>query len=217
MSAAEIDEELKFIFSDPRAETLEGVLAAGGRMTPDLLIYAYNHGVFPWPHEGYPLLWFCPDERGVIDFSELHLPRSFKKWLKKNQEKYRVSVNENFTEVIRNCRTQIRKGQQGTWINDEIEKNYSALSKTANALSVEIHRGGRLVGGIYGVKSEKYFSCESMFHLEDNTSKLALYELILFLQKSGHTWMDIQMVTEVSESFGGKYISKDEFLERIGY
>ena len=217
MSAAEIENELKFIFSNPRAETMEGVLAAGGHMTPELLIESYNHGIFPWPHEGYPLLWFCPDERGVVDFSDLHLPKSFKKWLKRHQEEFRISVNENFPQVLASCRSQKRKGQQGTWITEEIERNYSELSKTGHAISVEVWREQKLVGGIYGVNSKKYFSCESMFHLEDNTSKLALIELIGHLQKQGHTWMDIQMVTDVCESFGGKYITKDEFLKRIGY
>jgi leucyl/phenylalanyl-tRNA--protein transferase len=216
MSAEEVDEQLKEIFSDSRAETLEGVLAAGGRMTPELLIYAYDHGVFPWPHEGYPLLWFCPDDRGVIDFSELRIPRTFKKWLNKNEFKYEFTINQSFPEVIRYCRSLIRKGQKGSWINDEVEKNYIELSKTGHALSLEVRRDEKLVGGIYGVKSKKYFSCESMFHLEPNTSKLALYKLILHLQNSGHTWMDIQMVTEVSESFGGKYIPKTQFLDRIG-
>jgi leucyl/phenylalanyl-tRNA--protein transferase len=216
MSAADHDEQLIEIFSDPRAETLEGVLVAGGRMTPEILIEAYNHGIFPWPHEGYPLLWFCPDERGVIDFNELHLPKSFQKWLKKHRSEYEITHNENFADVIKNCRTQIRKNQQGTWINDEIEKNYTALAKTGHAYSVEIKKNHKIVAGIYGVKSKNYTSCESMFHKESNTSKLALYELIRHLKSQGQTWLDIQMVTEVSGSFGGKYISKDEFLTRIG-
>lgn len=212
-----IAEELKAVFSNPYAETIEGVLVAGGHMTPDILISAYEHGVFPWPHEGYPLLWFAPDERGVIDFAELHISKSFKKWLKKNEAVYRVTMNQKFTEVLSECRKQKRKGQKGSWINAEIEKNYPLLHQAGHAFSLEVMREDRLVGGIYGVQSEKYFSCESMFHKEDNTSKLALYSLILELNRQGHHWMDIQMVTSVCESFGGKLISKDEFLKRIGF
>lgn len=204
------------IFSEPHGETFEGIIAAGGSLNSELLIFAYDHGIFPWPHEGYPLLWFCPDERGVIDFADLHLPRSFKKWLRKNRSQYTVSMNQQFQEVLRECRLQKRKGQNGTWINADIEKNYLKLHQFGHAYSLEVRRNNVLVAGIYGVQSQRYFSCESMFHKEDNTSKLALYELIKYLEGIGHTWVDIQMVTEVCESFGGKLISKREFLLRIG-
>lgn len=213
-----VSEELKLIFSDPRSfETLEGVVVAGGRMNPELLAFAYEHGVFPWPHEGYPLLWFCPEERGVIDFSEIKLPRSFQKWLRQRSHFYSITINQKFSEVVKQCRQQKRKGQAGSWINNEIEKNYKVLNESGRALSLEVWREDILVAGIYGVHSPQYFSCESMFHLEDNTSKLALYELLMYLKSLGHQWVDIQMVTEVCESFGGKYISRQEFLTRIGY
>jgi leucyl/phenylalanyl-tRNA---protein transferase len=212
----EIIEQLKEIFSDPRQETQEGVLVAGGFMTPELLRHAYQHGIFPWPHEGYPLLWFCPDERGVIDFNELHLPKSFLKWRKNKAVDLKITMNRKFSEVVKNCQLAVRKGQHGTWINSEIEKNYSLLFREGGAFSVEVCRNETLVGGLYGVKTEKYWSCESMFHLEDNTSKLALVSLIEYLINLGHTWVDIQMVTSVCETFGGKLISKDEFLSRIG-
>lgn len=211
-----VEAELREVFSNPFADTLEGIIAAGGWMTPGLLEHAYKHGVFPWPHEGYPLLWFCPDERGVIDFSELHIAKSFQKWMRMNRGAYNVTMNTRFSEVVTNCRTQKRKDQTGSWINSEIEKNYLQLHKAGKAFSLEISRGDNLVGGIYGVKSERYFSCESMFHREDNVSKLAFYELVQFLSRSGHTWMDIQMVTPVCASFGGKLIPKNEFLRRIG-
>ena len=216
-AASDVEQQLRQIFSNPRHETLEGVIAAGGRMTPDLLVHAYEHGIFPWPHEGYPLLWFCPDERGVIDFSDLHRSRSFDKWLKKHRSAFEVTVNKAFSEVVESCRVQKRKGQKGSWITPEIKQNYRKLQEMGKALSIEVWRGDQLVGGIYGVKSLRYFSCESMFHLETNVSKFALIELIAYLQKMNFTWMDIQMVTPVCESFGGKYISKDEFLRRIGF
>lgn len=217
MSARDdLTNELKEIFSDPHVETLEGVIAAGGKLNPELLIFAYGHGVFPWPHEGYPLLWFCPDERGVIDFAELHLPRSFQKWLRKNRSQYTITFNKRFPEVIKKCKYQKRQGQKGTWITKEIEKNYTELFSRGCAFSLEVMREEDLIAGIYGVRSEKYYSCESMFHTESNASKLALFELINYLKSVGHQWMDIQMVTSVCESFGGKLITKKEFLKRIG-
>lgn len=216
MSVREVEKQLKEIFSHPRCETMEGVIAAGGYMTPELLVLAYENGIFPWPHEGYPLLWFCPDERGVLDFNELHLPRSFQKWLKRHRDEFAITMNQNFSEVLKSCKSAIRKGQSGTWINDEVEKNYNLLHQSGHAYSLEVWRGKKMVAGIYGVQSQRYYSCESMFHCESNTSKLALYELIQFLKSTGYKWLDIQMVTDVSGSFGGKYISKDEFLTRIG-
>lgn len=209
--------ELLDIFSDPHAPTVEGVIAVGGRITSTLLRAAYENGIFPWPHEGYPLLWFSPDERGVIDFSELHWPRTFKKWHKKNRKDFSVCINTQFENVVRECQVQKRSGQSGTWITDEMRKGYVELHRSGGALSVEIMRNDKLVAGIYGVMSSHYFSCESMFHKEDNTSKLALIELVEYLTQNGHHWMDIQMVTSVSESFGGKLIAKTAFLKRLGF
>jgi leucyl/phenylalanyl-tRNA--protein transferase len=212
-----VESELKKIFSDPHQETMDGVLVVGGRLSPELLISSYHHGIFPWPHEGYPMLWFCPDERGVIEFSELHIPRSFQKWLNRHADDYVITMNRRFSEVVQGCKTQVRAGQSGTWITGEVENAYTALFDIGHAFSLEVQRDGKLVGGIYGVQSQKYFSCESMFHLEDNVSKLALLSLIRFLQRSGHSWLDIQMVTPVCASFGGKLISKKEFLKKIGF
>lgn len=212
-----VGDELKSILSDPYAESFDGVVAAGGPMSPDLLKLAYGHGIFPWPHEGYPLLWFAPDERGVIDFSEFHLPRSFRRWLRLNTDQYEVKYDSFFSEVVRQCAVQKRKGQSGTWITSEIEKQYTELFKQGGAFSVEILKNQKLVGGLYGVKSKHYWSCESMFHLEDNVSKLALKETVSRAQAEGLKWLDIQMVTEVCEFFGGKLIMKSEFLKRIGF
>lgn len=210
-----VEDELLHIFNDPSAQTVEGVIAVGGKLSPDLLAAAYEKGIFPWPHEGYPLLWFCPDERGVIDFAEVRLPRTFQRWLRKNRSKFVISVNQRFEDVIRECQSQKRKGQSGTWITDEMRRNYIQLHKDGKAVSLEVMCGEELVGGIYGVMSSRYFSCESMFHKKDNASKLALLELMRYLEQRGHAWMDIQMVTPVSESFGGKLISKQDFLQRL--
>lgn len=202
-------------FPDPRGPTQEGVIALGGKLTPENLIEAYSHGIFPWPHEGYPLLWFCPDDRGVLDFSDIHLPKSFLKWKRNQGSKLKITSNQNFIEVIQNCRRQKRPDQNGTWINKAMEKGYIELHKLGGAHSIEVWQDEIMVGGIYGVQSKHYFSCESMFFKVSNASKLALYELIQFLKAKNQSWMDIQMVTDVSGQFGGKLISKKEFLTRI--
>lgn len=206
----------KIEFPDPRTtETIEDIILVGGVMTEDNLVESYRLGIFPWPHEGCPLLWFSPEERGVLDFNDLHISTSLKKWIKKNESDIRITVNQNFSEVVKECRKQKRPGQRGSWINGAIEKNYTELQKRGDALSLECWLGSEMISGIYGVMSEKYFSCESMFFKKTNTSKFAFIKLVSYLQSQGHIWMDLQMVTDVSGSFGGKYISRDEFLDRI--
>ena len=206
----------KIIFPDPKTtETIEDIILVGGVMSVENLIESYRIGIFPWPHEGYPLLWFCPEERGILDFKELHISTSLKKWIKKNESLIEVSINKNFLKVVQECRKQKRPGQKGSWINGAIEKNYSELQKQGYAISVECWLGGELISGIYGVKSEKYFSCESMFFNKPNASKFAFIKLVEHLKSLGLNWMDLQMVTDVSGAFGGKYVSKKVFLKKI--
>ena len=203
-------------FPNPRAvETMEGIIWVGGKLNADNLKKSYSMGIFPWPHEGYPLLWFCPDERGILDFSELHIPKSLQKWIRKNQSEIKVTVNQAFAQVIKECRLQKRAGQKGSWITKEIEKSYIELHQQGGAVSIECWREDQLISGIYGVQSQNYFSCESMFFKESNASKWAFLCLVEYLKSKKQTWMDLQMVTDVSGQLGGKYISKDEFLDLI--
>ena len=202
-------------FPDPRGPTNEGVIAIGGKLGVDVLVQSYDMGIFPWPHDGYPMLWFCPDQRGVIDFKDVKPARSFLKWYRKHRADFTITYNTNFSAVIENCKTQIRPDQAGTWISHQMQKAYTQMHFAGHAISLEVWQKDELVGGIYAVQSQTYFSCESMFFKISNASKLALYELIFYLQSLGHTWMDVQMVTSVCESFGGKLISKNEFLDRI--
>ena len=203
-------------FPDPRAAEIEDdIIAIGGNLDAKNLKKSYAMGIFPWPHEGYPLLWFCPDKRGILDFKDLHIPRSLEKWIKKNQPEIKVTINECFGDVMKECQKQKRKDQKGSWINPEMIKAYSDLQKKDGALSLECWMGDELISGIYGVMSKKYFSCESMFFKKPNTSKYAFIQLVEYLKQQKMTWMDLQMVTDVSESFGAKYISRADFLERI--
>lgn len=208
------------VFPDPRQASPEGVVAIGGSIKLETLLESYSKAIFPWPQEGYPLLWFSPDPRGVLDFADLHVPTSFRKWLRSKAPAYSVKINHEPQEIIKQCRLRKRPGQAGTWILPEMEKVYAQLIKSGHGISVSIYREQQLVGGIYGVLADapsgRYFSAESMFYKESNCSKLAFYKLIEELQNKGLKWMDVQMLTDVTESFGGVYISKEEFLERLG-
>ncbi len=191
----------------------EGLIAVGGTLDVPTLYHAYKKGIFPWPQEGYPMLWFSPEKRGVIDFSELHISRSLEKQM--NRHEYKFTVNQNFARVIDACQKQPRKNQHGTWILPELRKAYIQFHQAGFAHSVECWKGSELVGGIYGVFVEGVFSGESMFHEIPNTSKLSFLHLVKHLQDRQVEWMDIQMVTPVTENLGGKYISRENFLSRL--
>ena len=202
-------------FPDPRSAGDDGLLCVGGDLEIDTLACAYGQGIFPWPQEGLPLLWFSPLERGVLDFSDVHWPRRFLRLI--NQELFEIRFDSDFLNVIRQCAKQPRAHEPGTWILPEMQQAYTRFHKAGFAHSVEAWQNGELVGGLYGVFVNGVFSGESMFHRVTDAGKVCLFHLIAKLQAAGIQWMDIQMVTPVLETFGGKYISRDEFLRRLRY
>lgn len=159
------------------------------------------------------MLWFCPDQRGIIDFADVKINRSLKKFLAKTN--FTVTFNQAFEEVILECSRVPRPGQAGTWITPPIIKAYQQFHQAGYAHSVEVWQGANLVGGLYGVSVGALFAGESMFFKKSNASKVALLGLMQELKRLGHTWLDIQMLTPVTESLGGKYITKKEFFERL--
>ncbi len=201
------------MFPDPREATEDGLLCIGGALDVPTLLQAYSKGIFPWPQEGYPLLWFSPPQRGILDFSEIHLSRTFLRDVKKCDLQF--TFNKSFAKVIRACSQIPRSHETGTWILPEMVNAYIAFHKAGHAHSIEAWRDGELVGGLYGVYVAGVFSGESMFYTESNSSKLCLYKMILHLKNKGLQWLDTQMVTPLVEKLGGKYISRDEFLDRL--
>ncbi len=202
-------------FPNPRdtPTTSEGIIAVGDDLSPDTLLHAYRSGIFPWPMDGAPLCWFCPPERAVLDFDEIHIPRSLKKEMKRRQ--YQVTVDHAFTEVMKNCAKTPRPGQDGTWITAQMVRAYTKLHQLGHAHSVEIWEAEQLVGGIYGVDPGGAFAGESMFYLKPYASKFALLSLIDHLREKGLTWLDIQVMTPHMEALGAKEIDRNEFLDRL--
>ena len=192
-----------------------GLLALGGDLEPESLILAYTNGIFPWPiNDEYPLAWFSPDPRGILYTEELHIATSLKKFLRKNP--FQVTFNQQFEAVIKNCALQKRQGQESTWITDELMEAYIQFHKLGFAYSVEVlNQDQKLVGGLYGVNINKYFSGESMFHLEDNASKVALIALVSKLRDFEIPYLDTQMVTPVIKSMGGTEIPRELFLKYL--
>jgi leucyl/phenylalanyl-tRNA--protein transferase len=200
-------------FPDPRSANRDGIVAVGGDLHPRSLLLAYRQGIFPWPVEGFPLLWFCPAERGVLEFRELHLPRSLAR--ARRQTLLRFSVDTAFAEVIRACAATPRPGQDGTWITPQIIAAYIRLHRMGITHSIEAWRGERLVGAIYGVEVDGAFAAESMFYHEPDASKLALLHLIEHLRARGLDWLDIQVLTPHLARLGAKAIPRDAFLEKL--
>ena len=211
MRGAERKSETRF--PDPSLTTEEGLLCVGGDLEVETLVDAYSHGIFPWPQTGYPMLWFSPVQRGVIDFSELHFPSKFLRRLPRPQ--FRISFNQVFAEVIRECVLVPRSHETGTWILPKMQEAYIRLHAAGFAHSVECWQDEVLVGGLYGVFIKGVFSGESMFYKVSDASKRCLHALTSKLAAAGIKWMDVQMVTPVLEALGGKYIARDDYLSRL--
>lgn len=204
----------KIVFPPVDTADDDGLLAIGGDMRPETLLDAYSQGIFPWPLSvDFPLAWFSPDPRGVLEFKNLHIPRSLKKIIKSSP--YDLRMNQSFLEIIKLCAAVPRKDQPTTWITPQIIESYHSLFKLGYAWSAGAWQGQRLVGGVYGVQIHKFRSGESMFTLEDNAGKLCLLHAIETFQNNGVTWLDTQMVTPVVENLGGDYIPRDEFLDLL--
>lgn len=191
-----------------------GLLALGGDLELESLLLAYTQGIFPWPiSDEYPLAWFSPDPRGILAFDKLHLSKSFRKFLKKNP--YEIRFNTNFEAVIMNCARVKRSDQSSTWITQDIINAYVEMFKHGFAYSCETYLDNKLVGGVYGVCINRFYSGESMFHLEDNASKVALVSLMYMLQQRDIKWLDTQMVTPVVQSLGGVEIPRETYIKML--
>ncbi len=153
----------KLWFPPVESSLPDGLLAFGGDLSVARLTLAYQHGIFPWFSEGEPIIWYSPDPRMVLFLDELKVSKSMRQVLKNHN--YRISFNQDFNQVIEACKRVPRKGQQGTWITDDMTAAYIEMHNIGRAQSVEVWRGDTLVGGLYGVHMGRVFCGESMFSL----------------------------------------------------
>lgn len=193
--------------------TEEGIVAIGGPITAEMLQLSYANGIFPWPHEGYPLLWFAPDPRAVLDFDELHIGDRLAR--RRRNSTYTFTINQCFRAVMEACADAPRAGQDGTWITDEMLNAYTELHALGDAHSIEVWDGDILVAGLYGVYVAGVFSGESMFTRVTDGSKLAVLYLIDHLRSLGITWLDIEQLTPHFEALGAKEIPRVDFMARL--
>ena len=190
-----------------------GLLCAGGDLTPQRLVLAYLKGIFPWYSPGEPILWWSPDPRMVLFPAEFKLSRSLRKTLRNKD--YHVRLDTHFKAVIEACAGTKRKDQAGTWITPEIQAAYVKLHELGYAHSVETWADGRLVGGLYGIAIGKMFYGESMFAHATDASKIAVAHLVRFLAGNGFGLIDCQMNTAHLASLGAREIPRDEFTDHL--
>ena len=191
-----------------------GLLCAGGDLSPARLLTAYRRGIFPWFSGGEPILWWSPDPRMTLVPSAFKCTRSLRKTLCRGD--YEIRLDTRFNEVIRACATVPRKNQNGTWITREMQEAYQRLHQLGHAHSVETWIGGELVGGLYGLAIGRMFYGESMFSHATDASKIAIAHLARYLDAHGFGLIDCQMSTPHLASLGAREIPRREFTERLG-
>ena len=190
-----------------------GLLAAGGDLSPIRLLAAYRQGIFPWYSVGQPILWWSPDPRMVLFPDELKISRSLAKRLKNSD--YEVRYDTAFRQVMLACTESRRPQQDGTWITEDIIEGYCKLHELGYAHSAETWIDSQLVGGVYGVAIGHMFYGESMFHHTTDASKIAFVRLLQRLQIQGFGMIDCQMKTAHLASLGAREITRAEFSQRL--
>lgn len=196
----------------------DGVLAAGGIVSPRTLRRAYREGIFPWPVEPtFPVLWFSPPQRLIMELDGIKVSRSLRKTLRRGG--FEVRFDTAFDEVVAACAAPRADGG-GTWIDDRIAPAYGALFREARTQNVSAHSAeawldGQLVGGLYGVAVGHVFCGESMFHRATDASKVALVGLVERLRERGFDMLDCQVHTDHLASLGAYEIPRRVYLERL--
>ncbi len=205
-----LTEQLKF----PPVHSAEpdGLLAIGGDLSIDRLKLAYQQGIFPW-YEGETILWWSPDPRFVLFPNEIIVSKSMKQVIKGGQ--FTFTINKAFEQVIRECKINSRKDQDGTWITDEMEAAYTELHKNGIAISAEAWENDQLVGGLYGILLNNIFCGESMFTNKSNASKFTFIQLVQYLKEKNIELIDCQVYTEHLESLGARMISREAYLKYL--
>jgi leucyl/phenylalanyl-tRNA--protein transferase len=189
-----------------------GLLCAGGDLTPQRIVDAYSRGIFPWFSAGDPVLWWSPDPRMVLFPEELKVSRSLRKTAARGL--YETRMDTAFRDVMQACAAP-RDGQGGTWIVPEMIDAYTALHEIGIAHSVESWRGDELVGGLYGVALGKVFFGESMFARAPDASKVALLRLVERLRGADYRVIDCQQATAHLATLGAREIPRAAFAQLL--
>ena len=203
-------------FPDVEESTEEGIVAMGGDLSAERLILAYSKGIFPWySSDKSPILWWSPDPRFVLFPENLIVSKSMRPYF--NQNKFKVTWDQNFEDVIKNCQKIDREDQPGTWITSKMLAAYIQLHKMGYAHSVEVWLDNELVGGLYGISLGKVFFGESMFAKVSNASKFGFISLVNQLKQKGFLLIDCQQETKHLESLGANAIKRKDFIDILNH
>lgn len=187
----------------------DGLLAIGGCLTPQRIINAYRHGIFPWYNPGEPILWWSPNPRLVLFPERLQISRSLNKTIRKNI--FYITFDQAFADVINACSAP-RQQESGTWITSEMNQAYNQLHQQGVAHSVEAWHNDKLVGGLYGLAIGRVFFGESMFHTQTDASKVAFAHLVRHLTAWNYPLIDCQVHSNHLVSLGAEEIDRAEYI-----
>jgi len=182
-------------------------------LSAELVIQAYLSGSFPMadPDEGDAIYWHTPKTRGLIPLDErFKVPKNLGRLYRKGV--FELTINRAFGEVISSCSN---RGEEGTWISQEIKDVYIELHGKGWAHSFEVWYEGRLVGGLYGVSIAKVFFGESMFHTMTDASKIALVFLVEFLREQHFELIDCQYLNPHLLQFGAYEVSQAWYMDEL--
>lgn len=201
-------------FPHPSLATRGGLLAVGGDLRPERILFAYRHGIFPWYSEGRPILWWCPAPRLLLIPSEVVVNRTLRKVIRRGT--YTITADTAFEAIIDGCAAMPRSDQDGTWITEDMRAAYLELHRQGYAHSIEAWDAqGGLAGGLYGLSIGGAFFGESMFALQPDASKVAFATLVGRLDAWAFDFIDCQVVTEHLVRFGAREVQLDDFLARV--
>ena len=200
----------EIVFPDVESADEDGLLAIGGDLSVERLLFAYQNGIFPWYNKDEPICWWSPNPRFVLFPDELKISKSMKSVF--NKKEFSFTINKCFKEVMLNCKNISRKGQDGTWIHPAIVNAYTKLHKLGYAHSAEAWHNNELIGGLYGIRLGNIFFGESMFSKKTNASKFAFINFARQMQSENIALIDCQVYTSHLESLGARMIERKNFI-----
>ncbi len=179
-------------------------------ITPEVLLRAYEAGIFPMSesYDDPDIFWVDPRIRGILPVKNFHVPRRLKRTVR--SERFKITINKEFTSIMEGCAASVGKRPK-TWINGQIIELYTALHDMGYAHSIECWRNGRLAGGLYGIALGGVFFGESMFSRERDSSKVALVHLLARMRAGNFMFVDTQFTSKHLSRFGAIAISRSDY------
>ncbi len=203
----------RLTFPSPDSAEEHGIVCSGANLSPGVLLSAYSQGIFPWFSDDEPILWWSPDPRFVLYPENLHVTGTMRRIIKKKQ--FELALDQDFEAVIHACSSTPRKGQNGTWITEDMIEAYCELHRLGYAHSAEARLDGELVGGLYGVSLGSVFFGESMFSHVSDASKAVFIPLVQRLEREGFTLIDSQVYTDHLAGLGAVNIPRKTYLATL--